>query len=88
MKEVKIKFSFRIPLSAKDIKELWKEHTDANFRFRKKRYYQLKYEVLNEATRWSNVDKDYIISHFDEWVGRYFDKYAQDVLLGSNNKNK
>ena len=88
MKEIKIKFSFRIPLSFKDIKELWKERTDANFRFRKKRYYQLKHEVLNEATRWSKVDKDYIVSHFDEWVGRYFDKYAQDVLLGSNNKNK
>lgn len=51
MKEVKIKFSFRIPLSLKDVKELWKERTDENFRFRKKRYYQLKHEVLNEATR-------------------------------------
>ena len=77
-----IKINFRIPLTLKDIKELWKEKTDRNFRYRREQYWKLKNAVIKESGRWGQCDKEYIVSHFEQWITPYFEEFAQNVLIG------
>lgn len=87
MKQVNIKF--RIPLSIKDIKLLWKEKTDANFRSRRDAYWKLKNAVVREANRWGQgCDLDYVKSHFESWITPYFEDWKDEVLLGEEETNE
>jgi hypothetical protein len=87
MKQVNI--NFRIPLSIKDIKLLWKEKTDKNFRSRREAYWKLKNAVVKEASRWGkSCDLEYVKSHFETWISEYFHEWVDEVLLGEEETNK